>query len=453
MSSGAPRYQLKPRALGAEQFASLMDRFGPFEMNPHIAAGVSGGADSLALAVLLQVWARARGGKVTALTVDHGLRPESAAEARKVGQILRRAGIAHRVLTWDGPAPAANIQAEARRRRYRLMEDWCARRGVLHLASAHHQEDQAETLLLRLGRGSGLEGLSAMPSVLERTDLRILRPLLDVPKARLAATLVPRGIGWIEDPSNQDIRHARVRMRRLAPALAAEGLNAERLAATAGGLGRARAALEACLADLELRAVRLHPAGHAQMAPAVLAPAPDELALRGLARLLMSIGGAEYPPRLVRLERLLADLRLAIHKGVIRATTLGGCKILPRGGNRPYLLITRETRGLGTTALTPGETVLWDGRFEVEIKRQKGTGKLGVGPLGAQGSRFLGPGVPSGSAIPAAVRPSLPAISDSKGVLAVPHLGYQRTGTEDTIVVKCRFAPKNGLSPATFTVV
>ena len=154
-----------------------MERLGPFEASPHIAAGVSGGADSMALAVLLHAWAGARGGRVTALTVDHGLRPEAAREARRAGRTLRSLGIGHRSLRWEGPSPTANLQAEARRIRYGLLEDWCARHGVLQLALAHHRDDQAETLLLRLGRGSGLDGLAAMSPVSARAHIRLLRPL------------------------------------------------------------------------------------------------------------------------------------------------------------------------------------------------------------------------------------------------------------------------------------
>ena len=145
--------------LGSREFASLFGALGPFEARPHLAVACSGGADSMALALLLHDWARSAGGSLTALTVDHRLRPESAAEAGRVAEWMRARGIAHEVLVRPDTPLTGNLQAEARRIRYALMSEWCRRRGVLHLALAHHLEDQAETLLLRLARGSGVDGV------------------------------------------------------------------------------------------------------------------------------------------------------------------------------------------------------------------------------------------------------------------------------------------------------
>ncbi len=450
------------------EFAALMAPLGPFETGPHIAVGVSGGADSLALALLLHRWATPRGGRITALTVDHRLRPESAAEARRVSRLLRPLGIAHRTLRSEAPAPAGNLQAEARRLRHRLLEDWCARNAVLHLALAHHLEDQAETLLLRLGRGSGLDGLAAMPAAATRAQVQILRPLLCLSKARLIALLEARRLHWIDDPSNREARHARVRMRALAPALAAEGLSGPRLAATAGHLGRARQALDRALADLLLAAVRIHPAGYAELDSGRLAAAPDELALRGLARLLMSVGGLDYPPRLAHLERLLARLRAGSDTGVGKGLTLGGCRILRRAGRSqpPRLLVVREARRLCALRLAPGSGTLWDGRFKIALGGQgrvqgpmRGRGSpLDLAALGQDGWAELRAG--SGraalsaleAAVPAAARASLPALRDARGLVAVPHLGYRRPDTAESFVLKCRFVPRNGLTAGAFTV-
>src|SRR5689334_12818293 len=173
-----------------------MARFAPFEVNPELAVAVSGGADSLALALLADRWARACGGRVTALTVDHGLRPEAAREARQVGRWLKASGIRHVILRWSPPAMKktatarlANLQAAARDARYELLCGWCRQHAVLHLLLAHHRDDQAETLLLRLARGSGLDGLAAMAPLVERSAVRLLRPLLAVPKTAITGYL------------------------------------------------------------------------------------------------------------------------------------------------------------------------------------------------------------------------------------------------------------------------
>src|SRR5579859_2956539 len=232
-------------ALSDEEFAARLDRLGPYERTPRLAVAVSGGADSLALALLADAWARRRGGTAAALTVDHRLRPESAAEARQTGDWLAARGIAHQTLVWQGPHPRSDIQAAGRAARYRLLEGWCAERGCLHLLTAHHLEDRAETFWLRLARGSGLDGLAGISAVTERAQCRLLRPLLDVPPERLRARLRREDQAWIEDPSNRNAEFGRVRVRQARALLAAEGLSAERLAETLRHLGRARQALEA----------------------------------------------------------------------------------------------------------------------------------------------------------------------------------------------------------------
>ncbi|MCH7554873.1 MAG: tRNA lysidine(34) synthetase TilS, partial [Proteobacteria bacterium] len=162
-----------------------MARLGPFEEGPIMAVGVSGGPDSMALCALADTWARARGGRVMALVVDHALRPESGDEARRVGRWLGDLGVDHVALIRDGPAIRVAVHAAARAARYGLMGDYCRDRGILHLAVAHHRDDQAETLLLRLDRASGLDGLAAMAAVVEGNGPRLLRPLLAVSMARL----------------------------------------------------------------------------------------------------------------------------------------------------------------------------------------------------------------------------------------------------------------------------
>ena len=169
------------QALNIHEFRTLMDPLGPFEAAPFLAVATSGGADSIALCILADRWARARQGRIIALIVDHRLRKGSYAEAKRVkSQLEKNLGITARVLRGQKLGGGANIQANARAMRYRLMCDWCIRYGVLHLLLAHHREDQAETFLLRLIRGSGVEGLAAMSSVSELKGVRILRPFLTI---------------------------------------------------------------------------------------------------------------------------------------------------------------------------------------------------------------------------------------------------------------------------------
>ena len=435
-------------AVTAAEFAALMRVFEPFEPKPHLVAAVSGGADSMALAVLLHRWAQARGGMVTALTVDHGLRRASAAEAAQVGRILRPLGLSHQVLRWHGEKPAANVQAAARRARYALLQDWCARRGVLHLALGHQQEDQAETFLLRLGRGSGLDGLAAMALVTETPAMRLLRPMLGLPRARLEATLRRRGLPWIEDPSNRNPAHARVRLRGLMPALAAEGLSPGRLAATAGRLGRARAALEQSTAAVLAQAAMVHPAGFVWLDPAPLAAAAPEVGLRAVARVAMVVGGLEYPPRLERLERLYGRVVAGLDSGA----TLGGCRFMPTSGR---ILVVREPARTDEKSVRAGETLHWDHRFTLRVHQgaRARRGSLTVGALGAAGWTEVRAAEPAlANAIPAPARHGLPALRDGLGTISVPQLGYERSKNKRLTMMTGSFSPRISLTAGSFTV-
>lgn len=407
-------------AISDQDFAALMLSLGPFEPRPRLAVAVSGGPDSLALTLLAAAWATARGGSVVALTVDHRLRPDSAAEAALVGQWLAARGIDHQILVREGARPAADIQAVARAARHDLLGQYCAEAGILHLLLAHHREDQAETLLLRLGRGSGLDGLAAMSPQRPTRWGQSLRPLLDIPRARLRATLIERGQSWVDDPSNADPAYARVRLRQLAPTLAAEGLSPARLAATAARLGRARASLERDVARAAARLVQLHPAGFAVLAAEGLASLSEEVALRLLARLLAVVGGEPLPPRLERLERLAASLAAPASGGV----TLAGCRIVAEPGG--WVICREPARVAVPVALSPGAKLVWDRRFVVSLPPSAPSGLL-LGALGPSPGRDLTDRARR-LAIPACARPTIPALRDQQGVCAVPHLVYNRKG-------------------------
>ena len=429
----------------------------PFEPTPHIAVAVSGGGDSMALILLAARWARARGGRATALIVDHGLRLGSAAEARRVTGWLDGHGIDRRVLRWRGAKPSSGIQAAAREARYGLMTEWCRRHGVLHLLVGHHLEDQAETFVLRLDRGSGLDGLAAMPALAETPWVRVLRPLLGASRAELRDYLAAEGQDWIEDPSNRDDAFARVRIRHalseLDGARSDDEAVARRLAETASRLGRARHALERDTARLLAHAVTIYPTGHATVDSAAIARAPGDIGLRALSRIVTCIGGRAYAPRRERLERLHA--RVA-DGGLKRGATLGGCLLSP---GRNGVLVAREPEAIGErlTVRTPGE-VIWDGRFRVT-----------VGPLGARRAPLVIAALGRGgwselvekrpelreTGIPGRVRHGLPTLWSAGRPVCVPHLGYWRPARVGKPRLSCiaRFFPRHPVAGAEFSVV
>lgn len=424
-------------------FAASMARLGPFEPAPQLAVAVSGGADSMALAVLADRWVRRRRGTVVALVVDHGLRPHSAAEATATRARLAGLGIASRLLVWRGDKPATGIQAAARAARYRLLENWCARHGVLHLMTGHQREDQAETLLIREARGSGPDGLAAMPAVAERAWGRLLRPLLDVPRETLAAFLRCQQIGWLDDPSNADPAFARVRARA---ALTASGSTALH-AATARRMGATRAALERDCARLLGRYAAVFPQGYVRIARSALTGAPPVLGRRALARLLACVGGSVYPPRGQRLDGLLAAIAAPSFTG----RTLAGCRVLPEG---PSLLIVREVRDGAAMAIAASAAgLMWDGRFQVASAGAR-PGRIEV--LGEAGWAELLRRRPDlrGGGPPFAARLALPALRDRRGVVIVPHLGFGRfsrkAGGRPRLTLV--FRPARPLCPAEFPV-
>ena len=246
-----------------------------------------------------------------AVTVDHGLRREAAREARDVGALARSLDLAHRTLRWTGDKPSAGVPAAARAARYRLLGDAARRAGATHVVTAHTQDDQAETLLMRLLRGSGIAGLSAMARESKRDGVTIARPLLAIPKSRLIATLNKAKIGYADDPTNRDTAFTRPRLRELLPLLAAEGGDARGLARLAGRLARANAAVEV-LTDGAERYLALK--GHAtpkdtarELDARTFAGLPEEIRLRLLMRAINRFGH-EGPAELGKVEALLAEL-------------------------------------------------------------------------------------------------------------------------------------------------
>ena len=438
-------------ALDGEAFAGLIEPLGPFEPQPSLAVAVSGGQDSRALALLIAPWVAWRGGTLTALVVDHGLREESAGVASRTLEWLATRGIAGIRLNWEGPKPKAGVQAAAREARYRLLGQWCARNGVLHLTTAHHRDDQAETALLRLAAGSGLDGLAAMPPVQETSWGRILRPLLPVSRSRLRATLESLGQGWIEDPANADPAFARARLRGSAGVLAREGLTPARLAATASRVAAAREVLEGETAALLARCVSVHPAGYALVDREALAAAPLDLSRRALERILGCIGGRRYAPRRARLAPLLDGLR---GDGVMQARTLAGCAIRPSGET---ILFVREAGAIRErTPVVPGGETFWDGRFRISFTSiPAGRGALHLRALGTAGWRAVSGSFERAPAIPREARRALPAVYDDEGVLEVPHLPWRRTpaAKEEFVVASMAFAPARPLAATEFAVV
>jgi tRNA(Ile)-lysidine synthase len=279
-----------------------------------LVLAVSGGPDSTALMALAARWRASlrRGPRLVAVTVDHGLRPGTAREARAVKRLAQQIGVEHRTVRWLGPKPATGIQEAARDHRYRLLAAVARRVGARHVLTAHTRDDQAETVLFRLARGSGLTGLAGMTRITACEQVVVVRPFLGLAKSRLVATLEAAGLNYVEDPSNADPRFARARLRRIMPALSAEGLDAPRLARLARRLARADRALQ-IQSDEAFSRLAAGPepgGGRIRLDLPGYCGLPTEIALRVLGTAVATLG-QEGPAELGKLEALLAAILAA----------------------------------------------------------------------------------------------------------------------------------------------
>lgn len=385
-----------------------------------IVVAVSGGADSLALLHLVDRWAARPGPRprLLVVTVDHGLRPGSGAEAAMVAEVAAARGLRHETLVWDRPKPATGIEAAARDARYRLLGAAARQAGARVLLTAHHQDDQAETVLMRLGRGSGLAGLGGMAEqrALAGDDVMLVRPFLDVPKARLVATAAAAGLTPAVDAMNSDPRFARARLRRVMPGLAAEGLDAAALARAARLFRRADEALAMVTRGWLQRNVVADPLGMARASRSGLIAEAQEIRLRVLGAVIAAVGGGSAPGD---------DGLVGLDEQVISThpfrRTLGGAVIRSRG---PDVVVHREAgrMHIADTPLPPGFSGPWDGRFTIEVGEAEG---VSVGPLAARGYAEL---PREHRARPQAAAETVPAFRVDGLLVAVPAVGFSRPG-------------------------
>jgi tRNA(Ile)-lysidine synthase len=410
-----------------------------------IALAVSGGADSLALMVMIRRWLDRLAPPlptITVLTVDHRLRQEAASEAEWVAARANELDFAHETLVWDAEKPATGIQAAARAARYRLMSRYCRQHEIPVIVTAHTQNDQAETVVMRLGRGSGVDGLSGMPPNSECGGVQLLRPLLPLARSDLEALLRSQGRQWLDDPSNQSELYERVRIRKALHTLETLGVSRASLALTARRLRRARAALDIAVAEFLDNRLTVHDAAYAQLPVSAFLDTPEELALRALARITVAFGGSESAPQLARLED--AYTRLGQRPARL---TIGGCLFSLR---RDDFVITREFGRLdrSETPLQPGETADWDRRFA--IRAPSACGKtLIIRPLGPDGLAAIRQSGGGLGAMPRAAALTLPSLWSGGQPVYAPFAEFTETlpgqwliGAEASFLNKARLFAK-----------
>ncbi len=422
-------------------FSAVLDTF--LKGGEPLAVAVSGGADSLALCLLAAEWADKHRSPLLALTVDHRLRPESAAEAEQLHDWLAARGIAHETLTWQGAKPETGVQAGARDARYRLLAGACARHGIKTLLLGHHAGDQAETMLMRLFHGSGPHGLAGMAMCSRYgQDLVLLRPLLQVQRQAIEEYLSGRRQPWIEDPSNRSRRYERVRIRQAIAEWGGERLTmrlsrlSQRLAGQKEALGWA---LRRALDD----GVSLHACGYALADAGYWRALPPFLGEEVLMHLAGLFAGASAPaagPRRGKFERLCDHLR---DWDGFSGTNIAGAEIRKyvRDG-RECLLICRERgRNLPVLSLDPGGMALWDRRFRIRLADNAPAG-LSIRALGDDGAALPEEASDFIRRLPAPVRPTLPVVWQDDICLGLPLEGTFRQGFGHILaMIEVEFAP------------
>ncbi|WP_170317651.1 tRNA lysidine(34) synthetase TilS [Paroceanicella profunda] len=381
-----------------------------------ICLAVSGGGDSLALLALAADWAAATGHPLSVATVDHRLRAEAAAEAAAVAARCAALDLPHATLAWDGGPGAGNLSQAARDARRALLSGHAAARGAAAVALAHTADDQAETFLMRLARGSGVGGLAGMAARSEVGGVLWLRPLLGIRRDTLRDVLRARGWGWAEDPSNLDARFDRVKARRALDTLAPLGLDVPRLVATASRMAEARDALDHAGQALAAAALSWSAEGEACLRPAPLRAAPRSVRLQLLADLLTAVSGRRHPPRRAALERA-AEAMLGAEAP---AGSLHGCLWRRRGEG---LVLRREPRAC-PPPVPARRDQLWDGRWRVRCSAPVPEG-LSLAALGPAGLAVTGR--PPGG-VAAETLHATPAIWHNDSLIAAPACGYPADG-------------------------
>lgn len=334
-------------------FNTLMDNFNLPENAP-VAVGISGGADSLFLTIMLQNWAQKTNRSLIALTVNHNLRSEAASEAEHVAKQMKSLKIEHHILTYTGPKPKTRIEEKARNIRYKLLQDFCAQKNISYLCLAHHQEDQAETFLARLARGSGIDGLAAIHSQSKRDNLFLLRPILSLSKKDIIDTLRSKGFQWVEDPMNQDETFERVRWRKNLDTLWQMGLTPHGINLSTKRLARASEALDFYTRHFIKENVIIDNRGFAKIQTFPFDTIPQEMRLRVLSYLIQLIGDSPVPLSLDSLESALIAQK--------RQATLGHCHIIRQ---KKFLFISKEHARQDPPKNIPAKKwIRWD-RFQV----------------------------------------------------------------------------------------
>lgn len=404
---------IKPMSITLPEFEEYLE-----DASFPLAVAVSGGADSLCLLLLAHKLAQQNGGRVIALTVDHGLRAESKDEVRHLRKWTNAKGIEHIILEWKGQKPTSCLQEKAREARYHLLTSWCQNNHIPTLLLGHHQQDQIETFWMRLSSGSGLDGLTGMKKRVVRDGITYIRPFLGVPKERLKATLTNDNETWIEDPSNDSHLFFRGRIRSF---LHEEGLSEQRLMNIMEKLKVDADFIQDALLKTIRTHVHLREGGYITLERHIFEDLHPALAKRLLSYLIHWFSGNHYPSRTAQVDRILENLKkdLPFTAGSIYWFSQDKEILLMREPSQiqkemPLDLLDKDT--------------LWDHRYWIqrEIKSHvpQGTVLAPVGHISSLKKEIQ-------STIPSRIWPTLPALWCKGKLVSIPHCCYHQDSEMD----------------------
>lgn len=352
-----------------QKLLTSFDKFTFLKKAKKIAVAVSGGIDSMALVFLMQKWLKQNklnNTKLIAITVDHKLRPSSTKESEYVHNLMRKNNIEHYTLTWADKKPSSNLELHARNARYELLTNFCKKESIEYLLIAHHLQDQAETFLIRLFRGSGIDGLASMQNINELNGVKIVRPLLDVTKEELKDYLETNKIKWVEDESNEDEKYMRNKIRKFLNSFDNKEDIVNRISSTVNEIAKARSIIEGELVERAKDIIEFSEFGYCTIDLQKFIELDKDLGLRLLAWIVMDVSGNEYKPRLEKLERVYNKLvSEKSRKDLDKKQTFYGCCFYEYEKGR--VIFYRETSKIKRSLKDLGNNeLLWDGRFIIK---------------------------------------------------------------------------------------
>ena len=388
-----------------------------------IAIAVSGGVDSMVLMNLAKESDFLNDKNVFILVVDHGLRAESKQEAESVKKEAKKLGFPTRILKWKGPKPNKRIQEEARNKRYSLLINFCRENNINNLYLAHHLDDQIETFLFRMFRGSGLQGLTSFSSSYERNGLTLIRPLIDTPKSELISYARRKKINWVEDPSNENQKYDRVKLRKVLPLIYKEGFDKKVFLKSVKKLRLANQALDQITKEFVLQYVIINKNISVFIKQELFLTAPEDVQLRVLQNTIRIFSGERYySPNYLKILNLMNWAR---NDNDISAKTLGGTIFRKRKGGLILYKEVKKLNDIKPIKLSKSKYKAWDNRFLIKINKSV---KGEISYLGNEGVKILKSkkilGKKGFNGIPLTALYSIPAMWDGKRLISAPFFNY-----------------------------